>query len=126
MKTDQWEHDTLAMIRHVLKSRPGSVHIDFGAWIGPTAIFASTYARKVFALEPDPSAFMHLYHNIAMNPAVSRNTEATQLCISDQAGSLTLHGELGNSESTILNYRNGKNDASGVQSVKVSCRVAVA
>ena len=32
---------------------PGATYIDFGAWIGPTALFAASYANRVFALEPD-------------------------------------------------------------------------
>lgn len=33
-------------------SRPNSVYIDFGAWVGPTALFASSYAKHTYAMEP--------------------------------------------------------------------------
>jgi len=92
------------MIRYVLKSKPNSVYVDFGAWVGPTAIFASSYARKVYALEPDPGAYNELHYNVAMNPHISRNTETAQLCISDSPGTLMMHGELGSSMSTLLHY----------------------
>ena len=83
-----WEADTLAMIRHVLTRKPNSVYLDFGAWVGPTAIFASSYAKHVYAMEPDPGAFNELYYNVHMNPHISRNTEVFQLCISDGPGEL--------------------------------------
>ena len=52
MNHNVWEPETLAMIRYCLRVKPNSVYVDFGAWVGPTAIFASSYARKVYALEP--------------------------------------------------------------------------
>ena len=52
----------------------------------------------------DPGAYNELHYNVAMNPHVSKNTETAQLCISDAPGTLMMHGELGSSMSTLLEY----------------------
>lgn len=121
-----WEADTLAMIRLFLsKIRPNSVYVDFGAWVGPTALFASTYARQVYAMEPDPGAYYELYWNVKMNPAIAAKAETQQLCISDAAGVLEMHGELGSSMSTLLEYPGAadhrKNNNTNYADFKVEC-----
>ena len=40
----------------LLSCSPNSLYLDFGAWVGPTAIFASSYAKHVYAMEPGESA----------------------------------------------------------------------
>lgn len=55
-------------------------------------------------MEPDPGAYYELYWNVKMNPAIAAKAETQQLCISDSAGVLEMHGELGSSMSTLLEY----------------------
>lgn len=121
-----WEADTLACIRLFLsKIRPNSVYIDFGAWVGPTALFASSYAKAVYAMEPDPGAYYELYWNVKMNPAIASKAQTAQLCISDSAGVLEMHGELGSSMSTLLEYPGAedhrKNNNTNYADFKVEC-----
>lgn len=43
------------------------VSIDFGAWIGPTALYASRLCKQVYALEPDPLAYKQLCATVELN-----------------------------------------------------------
>lgn len=52
----RWEPATFTAIRQALTKRRG-VHVDSGAWIGPTALWASAFASRVLAVEPDPVAY---------------------------------------------------------------------
>lgn len=108
-----------------LQIRPNSVYIDFGAWVGPTALFASSYAKAVYAMEPDPGAYYELYWNVKMNPAIASKAQTAQLCISDSAGVLEMHGELGSSMSTLLEYPGAedhrKNNNTNYADFKVEC-----
>ena len=67
-------------------------YLGFGEWIGPTALFASTYVAKTFAIEPDPTAFAFLSANVAANPAVRTATHLSALCIAPATGELTMRG----------------------------------
>lgn len=120
-----WESETLRTIKFMLQRKPNSVYIDFGAWVGPTAIFASQYARATYALEPDPGAYGELYWNVHMNPHVKSRTKVFPLCISDAAGFLEMHGQLGSSMSTLLSYPGAedhrKNNDSGYADFQVQC-----
>ena len=108
-----------------LQVRPNSVYIDFGAWVGPTALFASSYAKAVYAMEPDPGAYYELHWNVKMNPSIASKAETAQLCISDAAGVLEMHGELGSSMSTLLEYPGAddhrKNNNTNYADFKVEC-----
>jgi FkbM family methyltransferase len=50
-------------------ARPGTTIIDCGAWIGPTALWASSQGAHVLAIEPDPLARRHLNVNVRLNKA---------------------------------------------------------
>ena len=65
-------------------------------------LFSAQYAGRVFALEPDYGAYQELYHNVALNPEVAAKTTVMSFCISDKAGTLTMHGTPGSSMSTVL------------------------
>jgi FkbM family methyltransferase len=103
-------------------SRPNSYVIDFGAWVGPTAMFASSYAKHVYALEPDPGAYSELYWNIMMNPHIAQKTSLFQLCISDSRAPLTMFGFPAGSMVTMHN-RTGSNDhqQEGFATFTVAC-----
>jgi len=57
--------------------------IDFGSWIGPTALFAANFAKHVVALEPDPIVYTILERNIELNPRL-KNIESINKCISNK------------------------------------------
>jgi FkbM family methyltransferase len=64
-----WERDTLAAIAEFLPA--GGVHLDIGAWIGPTLLFAAARAREAHGFEPDPIAYAKLRRNVALNPELA-------------------------------------------------------
>ena len=72
-----------------------TVHIDFGAWIGPTVLFAANIAKRVIAFECDPYAERELIANIRVNPYLSHKISVSSLCISDRIHSTKMAGEGG-------------------------------
>ena len=66
LRRGKWrETDTIDFItRHC---RPGVVLYDIGAWIGPISLLAGNCGAKVYAFEPDPTAFAALARNVAAN-----------------------------------------------------------
>ena len=65
--------------------RPEHTFIDLGAWVGSHSLFASSIARRVIAVEPDPVAFPILESNAALN-----NIEPVRIAITGQEGVITL------------------------------------
>jgi FkbM family methyltransferase len=47
--------------------------IDFGAYIGFTALYAASRGAEVFAFEPNPAAHDLLARNVAANPGLAQN-----------------------------------------------------
>jgi FkbM family methyltransferase len=88
----QWEPQTLTAIKFFLKDHRDAAYIDFGAWIGPTVLFAGLLCDHVYALEPDPLAFSALVANINANPDVAARTNAFFECINVEAGPLEMEG----------------------------------
>lgn len=43
------------------------MHVDIGAWVGPTVIFAARKSKRVYCFEPDYVACRYLLWNIQMN-----------------------------------------------------------
>ena len=65
VRKGNWEQATYAAFeRH---EGLETLYIDFGAWIGPTVLFAAQSAQVSVALEPDPAAFAELEANLAAN-----------------------------------------------------------
>ncbi len=62
-----WEPTTFKIFDKFLK--PDGKMLDIGAWIGPTALYASKRTGKIFAFEPDPVAFVRLCQNLDLNKA---------------------------------------------------------
>ena len=71
-----WEADSLRALKFFLqlkkKQKGTAIEIDFGCWIGPTVLFAATYADKVYAMEPDAGAFREAYHNVQVRLRAAR------------------------------------------------------
>jgi FkbM family methyltransferase len=117
-----WERDTLAMIRVILEQRPNTVAIDFGSWIGPTAMFSAPYAKHVYAMEPDPRAYSNVYWNVQANPHIKEKITVQNLCIAGAAGELEMRGRAGDSQSSLLkNAVNPKDQTQEVTTWKVKC-----
>lgn len=98
VEAGQWEAGTLRALKVALVARRG-VHVDSGAWVGPTALLAAHFATRVIALEPDPWAFEVLAANIAANEALS--VTARRVCLAPELVTLTFTGG-GMSGSTSL------------------------
>ena len=71
--TGGWEKDTFEVLRFFLEGRPTDSYVDFGAWIGPTALYAAHYSRHVYAIEPDPMAYSALVANAEKNIHLARS-----------------------------------------------------
>ena len=79
-----WEPDLLAALAPL--TRPGTLFLDIGAWVGPTSLFAAAGGADILALEPDPVAARQFRRNCAANPAL-----ASRIDLIDAA--LTADGE---------------------------------
>jgi len=58
----RWEPETKQTIEELVN---GGTFVDIGAWIGPTALWASPHASRVVAVEADPTAYDMLTDNVA-------------------------------------------------------------
>jgi FkbM family methyltransferase len=104
-----WEDDTLAFVRaHV---RPSTTFVDIGAWIGPVSLFASRFAARVLAIEPDPVAHGDLERNIALNPRPEGQgaVDVWFVGVDNAPGELVLFapGELGGSITSSIPVEGG-------------------
>jgi FkbM family methyltransferase len=100
----RWEPETFDIFRKHIKAE--DTFVDVGAWIGPTALYASTLCKKVVAVEPDPVAFRQLDRHVEINDR-RRCIELRQLAITDFNGDIQLGSDiLGNSETRSGNSRN--------------------
>jgi FkbM family methyltransferase len=101
-----WEPHTYKVLKTVLVSyggvEGGAEYLDFGAWIGPTVLFAAHFASRVWTLEPDTMAAEMLIANfeIPENADIRKKTRVFHECIAEKAGILKIQG-LGQSGSRI-------------------------
>lgn len=73
--------------------RPEHTFLDLGAWVGSHSLYASTIAKRVVAVEPDPVA-----HDILFCNSLDEKIEPWRFAISDHHGTITLgSGFLGSS-----------------------------
>jgi len=68
--------------------RPTDTFVDVGAHIGSYSLYASRYAGKVIAVEPNPATFARLLENIGLNGA---EIDARNVGVSDKRETLMLH-----------------------------------
>lgn len=64
--------------------QPDSIVLDFGAWIGVTAMYAGHLSRHVYALEPDPVAYEAMAANIYVNPYLHDRVNIDHGCIATE------------------------------------------
>jgi len=89
-----WERHTFQLWHKLIDAR--TVYIGFGAWVGPTALFAAHRAKYVFVFEPDPFCFSDLWANFVLNPHVTTNKVTLhRQCISNKRELASFLGEGG-------------------------------
>lgn len=98
----EWEPETFRILQAFLDTR--SAYIDVGAWIGPTSLFAASYAERVVAFEPDPTAYSHLARNLELNPNLAAKVQVVRAALSTENSTLPLYSrwEFGDSGSSLL------------------------
>lgn len=96
----KWEKNTFHILDHYYNLH--KIYIDIGAWIGPTALYASQRFNSVYAIEPDGIAFRRLANNLKANNI--DNITIVNKCLSDKDETILFggNGKWGNSESTML------------------------
>ena len=82
-----WEEESFEVIRRLV--RPDRAFLDVGSWIGPTALIACAHgAKRVVAVEANPSTVAHLRRTIDYNPGLHGRIEVLNRCIHRDAGSV--------------------------------------
>ena len=81
-----------------------SVYCDIGAWIGPTAIYASRLCKTVHAFEPDGIAYNYLLKNIENNGIDNIITHNVAIATENGFIKMASHGgKPGDSMSSMVN-----------------------
>lgn len=113
--TAKWEPSTFLIFNTVITHL--TTVIDFGAWIGPTTLYAAHFAKQVFALEPDIVAYQELHRNINLNAERLRNVHPYHRCISTKREVVIMNaGPLGHGDSmSTVNRSAGANRVLPVQ-----------
>lgn len=112
VSSNEWEPETFRVLKAVLKGHNNCSFVDFGAWIGPTALFASKFCPNVYAIEPDPLAFSALVANVNLNKEARERIKVYFGVITTEPGPVTM---VGNGDSTshimsgkVANFGKGK------------------
>lgn len=116
---NDWEPDTFIVLKHFLKDDPEASYIDFGAWVGPTVLFAAQFSKHVYALEPDPLAYSALVANVNLNPHIRERTQLHFGCISSQNGPIEFGGVGDSTTRTSDSYPGG--GAAGMSKWSLNC-----
>jgi FkbM family methyltransferase len=84
--------------------RPEHTFLDLGAWVGSHSLFASTIAKRVVAVEPDPVAYEILIRNVDLSDSP---IEVFRMAVTGHEGVLTLGSGLLGASTTRLNPNAG-------------------
>jgi len=97
-----WEQNTFRIFKKFIKK--DSAYIDIGAWIGPTVLFGAHFAKKVYAVEPDPVAYRELVNNIELNDNLKDRIVVFYGCIGNSNGKMKIGNpySVGRSSSSLL------------------------
>ena len=104
-----WENNDLDFV--IKKAEKDQIFIDIGAWIGPYTLLAAKLGMKVYAFEPDKTAYEVLKKNIKLNK-FKHKPEIYNFGLSKKETLAYLYSntnEFGKSESSIINYKNKLN-----------------
>lgn len=101
-QSGSWEPETLSILHNSIDRH--TTFVDIGSWIGPTALYAACYARRVVALEPDPQALRQLRRNIALNPELAPRIMVLDRALYTKPGLVTLGSKKrgGDSKSSMI------------------------
>jgi hypothetical protein len=83
----QWGNLMWSQFEMVLE-REDSIYIGFGEWIGPSLLYAMTWSRYAFGIEPQPDAYRTLRENAQLNRDALRFDDTlvlSQICIQPHA-----------------------------------------
>lgn len=120
IQRNEWEPTTFKIIKHYLEDHADASYIDFGAWIGPTVLFAAQFSKHVYALEPDQQAFSALVANVNANSDLVSNVQLFHECINTESGPMTFRGK-GDSTSRFSSTLNVGNVAN-LPEWTIACR----
>jgi len=104
-----WENTDLDFV--FKKAEKDQIFIDIGAWIGPYTLLAAKLGMRVYAFEPDKTAYEVLKKNIQLNK-FKHKPEIFNFGLSKKETIAYLYSntnEFGKSESSIINYKNKLN-----------------
>ena len=95
-KNKSWEYNTHRIFSKFLDKDHS--YIDVGAFIGATVLYGVQFAKKVYAIEPDPIAFDELEKNVLLNPSLKEKIRLYKKCIYNKTqkvkfGSMTGGGD---------------------------------
>lgn len=110
-----WELETSAFMDKYCN--PEKVTLDIGSWNGVHAMYLAQMSKKVFTLEPDPTAFRILQANLACNPELP--VTALQLAVSDFNGAIKIMDGGGSGSSILPGVQHTHPE---ISTVAVSCR----
>jgi|TARA_B100000315_G_scaffold204004_1_gene197180 FkbM family methyltransferase len=105
-----WEQDSLDFIQY--KGKEDEIFVDVGAWIGPYTLIAAKMGMKVYSFEPDKLAFKVLNKNISLN-SFKHKPQTFNFALSNSEKRTYLYSNsniFGKSESSLINYKNKKNN----------------
>ena len=97
--------------------------LDVGAWTGPVTLYVANKAQKVYAFEPDPTAFGELENNLKLNPQLT-NVKIIRAFVGTSEGVIKMGNasQRGNSQSSVL-FRDG-GDSWQADSIKLDRFIA--
>lgn len=100
-----WEMDNHQKIKQL--SETHSIFVHAGGWIGPFTLFASNLFKKVYSLEPDPTAYDELEKNVKCNSYTNIFLDKRALLNEEKEIIIGNSGPLGTSVTNIFQPANG-------------------
>ena len=102
ISTKPWETGTFDVIDQFVQ--PGDSVADIGCWMGPISLYLAGKGARVYAADPDPTAYKAFQSNLSLNPTLSTLITPHHLAIAPQRGTFTLYARTGygNSSSSLL------------------------
>jgi len=98
VESGKWESYSFDILDKYIEK--GKVFLDLGSWNGVLSIYAHLLGAKVYAIEPDDTAWSELVENREAN---KMDFVTSQVAISDKKGwTNLLSNDFGNSESSLL------------------------
>ncbi|MDQ0417309.1 FkbM family methyltransferase [Croceifilum oryzae] len=102
MHYNNWEEYTFNIFDRFLDL--DHTYLDFGAFLGPTVLYAAHKAKHVYAVEPDPVAFGELNINVKLNSPISPKVTLINSAISGKTETSRLYsrGAFGYAVSSLM------------------------